>query len=220
MAKSKGTKKSKRAPRAGLHPLDVVFALEYLVDLNATQAYLRARPGVTYNTASSEGPKLLVKPRIREFIDERLQKSFDELGVRPVDVIREYRAIALSRISDVLKWDAKGNVTYTASDKLPDSVLAAISEVTDIQTEGGRRLKVRMHNKLEGLEKLAIYAMRLLPDPDNLEGRGAVIQMVPEPTRAPVRMDLVLPPVVADAVLVPTNGHGDNEDTDPDEDED
>lgn len=61
-----------------LTAMDERFVLEYIGDLNATQAYVRSHPGVSYNTARTEGSKLLANPDIAAAI----QKAKDERAAR------------------------------------------------------------------------------------------------------------------------------------------
>lgn len=53
------------------------FCEEYLIDLNATQAALRA--GYSEKTAYSIGNENLKKPEIQEYIQKRLKEKEDAL---------------------------------------------------------------------------------------------------------------------------------------------
>lgn len=52
------------------------FCLEYLIDMNATQAAIRA--GYSKKTARSVGNENLTKPDIKNYIEEQLQKIENE----------------------------------------------------------------------------------------------------------------------------------------------
>ena len=54
-----------------------LFCEEYLIDLNATQAALRA--GYSEKTAYSIGNENLKKPEIQEYIQKRLKEKEDAL---------------------------------------------------------------------------------------------------------------------------------------------
>lgn len=70
----------------GLTSLEELFVLEYLVDFNATRAYLRSHPRCSRpTTASTEGWRMLRKPWIARAVDagrgaqhERLKMNADE----------------------------------------------------------------------------------------------------------------------------------------------
>lgn len=51
-----------------------IFADEYIISLNATEAYKKAYPNIkSDNTASSSGHRLLRNDEIKAYIDERLE---------------------------------------------------------------------------------------------------------------------------------------------------
>ena len=65
-----------------------LFVKEYIVDLNATQAYLRSYGG-GYDVAKNEGPKLLAKPCIQEALQKEMEKRNKRLEVDQDDVMRK-----------------------------------------------------------------------------------------------------------------------------------
>ena len=71
-----------------------IFADEYLIDLNATQSYLKAYPEATYNTARTEGSKLLANPNIKAYIDEQMAKKQDERIMKQDEILRLLTSIA------------------------------------------------------------------------------------------------------------------------------
>ena len=56
---------------ANLTPRQQRFCDEYLIDLNATQAAIRA--GYSERTATEQGSRLLTKVNVKSYIDERLE---------------------------------------------------------------------------------------------------------------------------------------------------
>ena len=69
MTKARSPKKEKPNPK------ERIFCNEYIVNLNATQSYLKAYPNASYNTAKTEGCKLLTKPYIQKYIQDRLDSK-------------------------------------------------------------------------------------------------------------------------------------------------
>ena len=71
-----------------------IFADEYIISLNATQSYLKAYPEATYNTARTEGCKLLAEPNIRKYIDKRLASKEDERIMKQDEILMLLTSIA------------------------------------------------------------------------------------------------------------------------------
>lgn len=67
------------------------FCDEYLVDLNATQAAIRA--GYSENTARQQGAENLAKPYIKAYIAERMAEKEDELIAKQDEVIKYLTAV-------------------------------------------------------------------------------------------------------------------------------
>ena len=59
------------------------FAEEYLIDLNATQAALRA--GYSPKTAYAQGARLLKHPDVAKAIDAAIQERTERLGLQADD---------------------------------------------------------------------------------------------------------------------------------------
>ncbi|KAA8747118.1 terminase small subunit [Paenibacillus sp. UASWS1643] len=70
------------------------FIDEYMIDLNATQAAIRA--GYSANTASETGYENLRKPQIAAEIEKRQQKHAEETGMTVEWVLQQYKDIILN----------------------------------------------------------------------------------------------------------------------------
>lgn len=68
------------------------FINEYLIDLNATQAAIRA--GYSTNTAAEMGYENLNKPQIKEAIDEAITKRSNKLEITSEYVLSSLKTIA------------------------------------------------------------------------------------------------------------------------------
>ena len=73
------------------------FCIEYLVDLNATQAAIRA--GYSEKTAAVIGAENLIKPNIKEFIQLKQKELQETTGITQKRVLDEYAKIAFHRVS-------------------------------------------------------------------------------------------------------------------------
>ena len=100
-------------------------------------------------------------------------------------VLGELKLIGGSKITDVLQWDASGNVYLTATDQLPDHVKRAIKKVkVTPNKEGLNSIEVEMHDKLGALRMLAKHhgLMEIADDTNrpsiigiNLHGPGSPV---------------------------------------------
>jgi len=86
-----------------------LFCLEYLKDLNATQAAIRAKYSV--KTAKEIGCNLLTKVNVQERVQELNSKRWNEAELQGKDVINEYATIAFSDIKNYLEIAEGGEIT-------------------------------------------------------------------------------------------------------------
>ena len=81
------------------------FCEEYLIDLNATQAAIRA--GYSKKTACSIGNENLMKPEIKRYIDERMAEKDKEL-IADQDEVLKY-------LTSVLRGKSRSSVVVVES---------------------------------------------------------------------------------------------------------
>lgn len=79
------------------------FAMLYLQSFNATKAYMEAY-GSSYQVANVEGPRHLVKPRIKKMIDELKAEQAAELHMTQMDVLRDLAKRARADIGDYVEF--------------------------------------------------------------------------------------------------------------------
>lgn len=91
------------------------FVQEYLIDLNATQAAIRA--GYSKNSARQVGTENLSKPSIKQAIEEKL-KQIDEEKTADAKEIREFwtKVMRGEEKDTVLRYDNEGNQVETEID--------------------------------------------------------------------------------------------------------
>lgn len=149
------------------------FCEEYLVDLNATQAAIRA--GYSPQTASDIGSENLRKPQIRARIDRALAVQSKRTGVTADRVVRELAKVAFANSQDVVNYD---DATVKADAARDDTAAIASVRVKTIPTKDGDGVEreVKMHDKLKALELLG-RRLGLFTDNVNLSGEG-VVQIV------------------------------------------
>lgn len=140
------------------------FCEEYLIDLNATRAAIRA--GYSPRSARTDGPRLLENADVRARIDEEMALRSRRTGVSADRVVRELARVAFVRASDVI--DAK---TGGLRDDASKDDLAAVAGMR--VKDGGEftEREVRMCDKVRALELLGKHLGMFT---DNVQIEGAV----------------------------------------------
>lgn len=91
---------------AELTPKQRLFVAEYLKDLNATQAAIRA--GYSAKTADTQGPRLLENVGVRAAIDIGMATREQEVQVDATYVLRRLHEMAEADINDI--YDDNGDL--------------------------------------------------------------------------------------------------------------
>lgn len=128
------------------------FCQQYLVDLNATQAAIRA--GYSKKTARSVGHENLTKPDVAGRIEELKALRAERTRVDADKVVRELARIAFTDMRSFVKWGPDG-VTLIASEELSDDDAPAVTEVSESFGENGRTLRFKLGHKDSALKLLA-----------------------------------------------------------------
>ena len=146
---------------AGLTGKQAAFVREYLIDLNATQAALRA--GYSEKTSHVIGHENLNKPEIAEAIQKAMDRRAERTEITQDMVLREFAKLGFSDIRKAVKWgheigyDEKTGepviatgIALTNCADLDEATAAAIAEVS--QTKDG--LKIKLHDKKAALDSI------------------------------------------------------------------
>ena len=126
------------------------FVDEYLVDLNATQAAIRA--GYSKKTAYSIGVSNLKKPEIQAAIQKRQKSAAEKLEITRERVLKELASIGFAKATDFLTIQG-GRVLIKDSDDVAADKLAALASVK----EGMYGVEVKLADKARALEMLGKY---------------------------------------------------------------
>ena len=177
--KRAAARKPAAAPRASrpLTPKQTLFISEYLVDLNATQAAIRA--GYSPRTAEKIGSENLRKPEIRTAIDAAIESRAERVTVTADEVLAELKRIAFY---DVGPAYGEGHSLNQVAD-LPEDLRRAVSgvETVEITQEGevvGHVRKLKLADKVKALELLGKH-LKLFTE--RVEHSGAVSVAVVDP---------------------------------------
>lgn len=114
------------------------FIKEYLIDLNATQAAIRA--GYSQKTAYSQGQRLLKDVEIQHKIQHEMDKRAERTEITADRVLNEIAKLAFSDLRNI--FDENGRLKPI--DQLPEEISASISsiKVTSKQSPGEEPVEI------------------------------------------------------------------------------
>lgn len=131
------------------------FVDEYLIDLNATQAYLRAGYQVSENVAAVNALRLLKNAKIQEVLSQAMQERAKRTEITADRVLKELAKIGFADLKEVVDWTEEGKVILRASNEVDGSILSEVSETEiDFGDYIKRTKKVKLHDKMRALEMI------------------------------------------------------------------
>lgn len=126
------------------------FARAYVkFDRNSTAA-ARTLPGVSEKSASETGSKLLSNLEVQKEID-RLEAARDKKTLMSIEEM-DRRLTTLGRVNFKDYYDSKGELKPMS--ELTDEQAYCLKEVTQIETELGSHLKVKINDPLQALRTI------------------------------------------------------------------
>lgn len=123
------------------------FVEEYLVDLNATKAAIRA--GYSEKTAEQMGYQLLQKTSVQEAIRQAIAARSARTEITQDMVLRELAAIGFSRATDYVQVQG-GRVRISDTGGLTDVQKGVIASIK----EGKNGIEIRLYDKVGALHLL------------------------------------------------------------------
>lgn len=144
-----------------------LFCDEYLIDLNATQAAIRA--GYSVDSAGDIGSENLKKPDIRARIEKAMAERSKRTGINAERVLIELAKIGLVNAADVINFNEA-----TVSKEATREDLAAVQSVK-VKTMTGENgdmteREVKLYDKTKALELLGKH-LGLFKDKLEIEGK-------------------------------------------------
>lgn len=140
------------------------FCEEYLIDLNATRAAIRA--GYSPKSAKTNGPRLLENAGIRARVEAMMARLSRRTGVSAERVVRELARVAFASMPDVVDMR-----TATLRPEATEDDRAAIASVRVKDGDMFAEREVRMCDKVRALELLGKHLGMFT---DNVRVDGAV----------------------------------------------
>lgn len=127
------------------------FVEEYLIDLNATQAAIRA--GYSPDTAYSVGSENLKKPEIKASIDKAMAERSRRTGISQDRVIQELARIAFVNPQKVIQT-SNASVRQDISEDDAACIQAVKVKMSESENGSSCEREVRLNDKLKALELL------------------------------------------------------------------
>ena len=139
-----------------------LFVQEYMLDLNATQAAIRA--GYSAKTAEQLGYKLVQKSSVQEALQAKQQEVAKRNDVTIDRIIQELAAIAFTNLDEIAPWDERGPHIIDSA-KLDRMTKVSVKKVTmkrsirrgEKKDDDGWDVEdwsIEQHNRVEALVKL------------------------------------------------------------------
>lgn len=156
---------------ANMTARQLMFCEEYLTDLNATQAAIRA--GYSEKTAEQTASRLLTNVKVQEYIQKRKKDRIKRIEITQDAVLQEIALVAFAVATDYAKvvereatvevdgniiplLDAEGNpVKYrTVEPVLTEELTEEQKKALAVIKKGRDGFEIKPHDKMKALEML------------------------------------------------------------------
>ncbi len=158
-----------------LSPKQERFCQEYIIDLNGTQAAIRA--GYSPKTANEQSAQLLAKLSIKSRVDELNNGIKDKLIITAERVLAELARLATMDIAKA--FDGEGNLLDIKD--MPEDVRRAIASIEVAESEVDGRItttkKIKFWDKNKSLETCARH-LKMLTDKVEHSGKPTLEQII------------------------------------------
>lgn len=151
------------------------FVEEYLIDLNATKAAIRA--GYSETSAKQIACELMAREDVQDSVADLIAARSERTRVTADKVIRELARIGFSDLRMFCDWGGH-HVTLKAAGTLSDDDAACVEEVGEtISKDGASTFKIKLHSKLRALELLGKHTRAFDLDGDGSDDKSLLIKL-------------------------------------------
>lgn len=154
------------------------FCDEYLIDFNATRAAEAA--GYSRKTAYAIGAENLKKVEIQNYLNAKQEKTANKLDITREMLVEELRKIAFFDIRNIYTIDGGLKNVHEFEDNEAGAVAAVESYDVKEPDSGmilGTTQKVKIHNKIQAIERICKMLGFNAPEKTELTGKdGKLIQ--------------------------------------------
>lgn len=155
-------------------PKEIKFCQEYLIDLNGTQAAIRA--GYSKRSAKEIASENLTKPNIKKWIEDQQKAIAKRTELTQDRILQEYAKIAFS---DIRKIFNEQNAVIDIKD-IDDDTAASISSTESFEEYGsdgalsGFTKKVKLWDKVRALDSISKVLGYNAPEKFEVENTGTL----------------------------------------------
>ena len=150
-----------------------IFCLEYLVDLNGTQAAIRA--GYPKKSARSMGSKLLAHPKVQDRLKILFEERRERLEVTADNTIKELARLGFSDMKHFARWGQKRVLISQGKGKRRKGIYVNFvdfinsdqvdgSQVQSVKIDKHGQASLKLYDKTKSLETLARHFGLTGPD--------------------------------------------------------
>lgn len=133
-----------------------LFCIYYLKYHNATKAYQKVKPNVTYASASVLSSRILKEKAVQEEIKRLRKELYTEALLDPHDIIQKYIDIAFADITDYITF--KGLSVDLKSSEYVDGTI-----ITEVK-EGKEGISIKLADRMKALEFLSKHLEMMTPE--------------------------------------------------------
>lgn len=150
-----------------LTPKQLAFCNEYLIDMNATRAALRAG----YSASTALNGQLMNMPKIKLYLQEKMGDAAQKAQVSHARILNELCKIAFGNMGNFFAADG----SIKPMNEVSDDDKAALWSVSVGDAGSGSKncvgdvVKFRMYNKLSALDKIAKHTGFYVPEPQEAQ---------------------------------------------------
>jgi phage terminase small subunit len=149
----KSAGKATKSTKPTLNARQEQFVAEYLIDLNATQAAIRA--GYSPKTASEQSFDLLRKPQIAQAIAEKRQEAQKSTNITVERVLKEVAGLAFFDVRKLVNADGSPKRITDLDDETARAIQGIeLQTVKDGENDFALVRKYKVADKNAALEKL------------------------------------------------------------------
>lgn len=149
-----------------LTPRQEAFVQEYLIDLNATQAAIRA--GYSAHSASEIGRQLLEKTGVAEAVARAKAERSARIGLTADRVLQELADVGFAKLDDFAEWGPDRFALRESSAVNARAVQSVTIKKTTVTTEDETEITkteqgIKLHDKISALKLLGQH-IGMFPD--------------------------------------------------------
>ncbi|MHA1225218.1 MAG: terminase small subunit [Candidatus Hodarchaeales archaeon] len=151
-----------------LSPKQKRFCAEYLKDLNATQATIRAGYSKNVKSARLTGHRMLTNDKVQREIQRLIKKREKRTEITQDMVLQELAILAFSDFRHYGQIKEDGSLEFYPFRKIKGQRTRAIESMNESVNKNGRTMSLKLHSKTKALEMLARHLGMFVEPGDKL----------------------------------------------------